>query len=114
MKLKAGIISLVVGFFLFFAGSVCQAQEASSFPIMDEVIGGDRERSEHLDEDLIKGPSRTAAATLRDSAAVRQAALKKDKQSDKQSATNNEDEVLNFNFLYYIIQRVKMSDIMGE
>lgn len=113
MKLKAGIISLVVGFFLFFAGSVCQAQEASSFPIMDEVIGGDRERSEHLDEDLIKGPSRTAA-TLRDSAAVRQAALKKDKQSDKQSATNNEDEVLNFNFLYYIIQRVKMSDIMGE
>lgn len=109
MKLKAGIISFFVGMFLLSVGSVCQAQEASSFPVMDEVLGGDRERSEHLDDELIKGPSRTT----RDSVAVRQPFSKKERQSDKQPATN-EDEVLNFNFLYYIIQRVKMSDIMGE
>lgn len=110
MKLKSGNILLVVGLFLLATVSLSYAQEASSFPIMEEIIEGDREKSEHLYEE----ESKIHQKSVRDSIAFRHQVYKPKERLSEKQAQNPEEEALSFNFLYYIIQRVKMSDIMDE
>lgn len=72
------------------------------------------ERTEHVEvSDLDSRPLSKASVSsgrevTRDSVAVKPAAARK---PDAKSE-NSQDDILSFNFLYYIIQRFKLSDIV--
>lgn len=56
-------------------------------------------------------PSRATTVTYRDSIAIKAA---KAKVSKKPSDDKKEEDALSFNFLYYIIQKYKISDIVDQ
>ena len=43
---------------------------------------------------------------------MQQATMKAPEQSEKQSEKQKDDSILTFNFLYYIIQKYKLQDII--
>jgi hypothetical protein len=123
--MKSGISHLI--FFLsliFLAGAGnAYAQEAG---MSDVDIVGERETAGN--EKLIFSPGEpryvpkaTAAASGKDSLALnihdfpmQQAALKtaSEKSDEKQTQKQKDDSILTFNFLYYIIQKYKLQDII--
>ncbi|HNP93974.1 MAG TPA: hypothetical protein PKJ63_00050 [Cyclobacteriaceae bacterium] len=56
-------------------------------------------------------PSRTIQSIQRDSIAMH---ASKNKSNKKAAAEKKEDDALSFNFLYYIIQKYKISDIVDQ
>ncbi|MCB0486861.1 MAG: hypothetical protein KDC99_00195 [Cyclobacteriaceae bacterium] len=56
-------------------------------------------------------PSRTIQSIQRDSLAIQ---ASKNKNNKKATAEKKEDDALSFNFLYYIIQKYKISDIVDQ
>lgn len=112
MKSKAVNTLFLVGLLLIVTVSLSYGQEASSFPVMEEILGDDHEKSEFLQEDE---DFKSQQRVFRDTLTSRSQGYKpKERPSDKHACAQQEEEALSFNFLYYIIQRVKMSDIMGE
>jgi hypothetical protein len=103
MKRRTDYIVLIVGLLLMAFAVPSWAQE-KSYPIIEEV--SDSEQDRYVDE----SPDNETAS--RDSVALRPALPKSKEKSDKQA--NEGEDALSFNFLYYIIQRFKMSDIMEE
>lgn len=107
MKRRADYIVLIVGVLLMSFIIPAKAQE-KTFPITEEV--SETEQDKYPDDSPFNDDLQKSA--FRDSISVRPAANKSKEKSEKQ--TNEGEEALSFNFLYYIIQRFKMSDIMEE
>jgi hypothetical protein len=92
------------------------AQE-SSFPAMD-VTEGDKEKNQYYP------PAESEKSTYRqpsDSLTVKSSPQAKSKTTEPQKSSEKatlksggEDSVLSFNFLYYFIQKFKMSDIVDQ
>lgn len=56
-------------------------------------------------------PSRTIQSIQKDSLAIQ---ASKNRNNKKATAEKKEDDALSFNFLYYIIQKYKISDIVDQ
>lgn len=56
-------------------------------------------------------PAKTIQSLQRDSLAMQ---ASKNKSAKKQTTEKKEDDALSFNFLYYIIQKYKISDIVDQ
>lgn len=121
MKPKPGHIFCLLGVVMFLCYGV-QAQEAypmeeagaernGTYTLVDGETGSHLRvtppPAEYADADT--SGYAAPASTNRSESAQRTA----DKGSDGQSG-NGEDSVLGFNFLYYIIQKFKMSDIVEK
>lgn len=107
---------------LMSAGTI-QAQDAgmSDVEIVDEHSPLDAEKTTYIPgEDVPYIPNAPAAAAEKDSVMLQiqdfpmqQATMKKpEKSSEKQSAKAKDESILTFNFLYYIIQKYKLQDII--
>lgn len=91
--------------------SISQAQD-TSYPIPEETVESEQVASPDYtspSDDELKQKS----ILMKDSLAIRNQAYKpkSEKSTEKQA---EEESVLSFNFLYYIIQRFKMSEIMDK
>lgn len=107
MKLKPYHIALIAG--LFFLAQAAYAQESSS-PVM-ESMEAEKERSQYF-----PAGDDVNNVFARDSAYSRTIQPKTDvsRSSEKTGSREEDDSVLSFNFLYYIIQKFKMSDIVDQ
>lgn len=60
----------------------------------------------------VAAPSDSLMLQLQDFPMQRAAQRPSDRNADKQSAKQKDDSILTFNFLYYIIQKYKLQDII--
>ena len=109
MKLKPIYIILVLGFILFESQSL-YAQESPVYP--DNMENERAQQYPAPGTGDLKTLSNTRGSTLSDSSYVN-AQNEALKEAEKNEAKKEED-VLSFNFLYYIIQKFKMSDIVEK
>ena len=117
--MKRRVLFLI--FFLMVASAaVVNAQDAgmSDVEIVDEASHADGS-SFAPGEEVRFVPSNTVAAPAKDSIMLQmqdfpmqQATMKAPEQSEKQSEKQKDDSILTFNFLYYIIQKYKLQDII--
>jgi hypothetical protein len=115
---------LLILLLLLSASTPLLAQEAgmSDVEIVDEAetVEGEKLRFVPGDEDVRYIPKAPGAGAAKDSIALqshdfpmRQAAMKSpDRSNEKQPAKPKDDSILTFNFLYYIIQKYKLQDII--
>jgi hypothetical protein len=108
MKLKPIHIALIVGF-LFFESNVLFGQESPVYP-PDNM---ESEKVQQYSNSDLKNLSSTQNSSLLDSAYVSRQ-NESLKEAEKNSAKQSEEDVISFNFLYYIIQKFKMSDIVDK
>lgn len=108
MKLKPIHIVIVLGF-IFFESQTLFAQESPVFP---DNMENERAQQYTSGTGDLKSLSTTRGSTLSDSSYVN-AHNEAIKEAEKNEAKKEED-VLSFNFLYYIIQKFKMSDIVEK
>jgi len=118
---------LVLTMLIFLSASRALAQDAgmSDVEMVEERDPSENEKSEG--EKLVFTPGedlryipKASVAVGRDSVALnihdfpmQQATLKApDKSTEKQSAKPKDDSILTFNFLYYIIQKYKLQDVI--
>jgi len=101
---------LLFAFFLFLA-LPSSAQEKQNFPNNEPD-----QNQEEINQPLDSHPNLAKEKeTLRDSIIVKPAPAVRPKHTDGAAPKNKpEEETLSFNFLYYIIQKFKVSDIIDN
>ena len=109
MKLKPIYIIVAVGFILLGSRSLL-AQES---PVYPDNMENDRAQQYTPNTSDLKTLSTTRGSTLSDSSYVN-SQNEAIKAAEKNEAKRSEEDVLSFNFLYYIIQKFKMSDIVEK
>lgn len=109
MKLKPFHIIIILGFF-FFETQTLMAQES---PVYPDNMENDRAQQYTPGTGDLKSLSNTRGSTLSDSSYVN-SQNEAIKTAEKNEAKQTEEDVLSFNFLYYIIQKFKMSDIVEK
>jgi len=104
---------LTVGFITLLTGNL-YAQD-DGYPLYNFQEPGYQELNLNEDKSLIyehneNRPIRTIQSLQRDSSAM----AAKNKLPKKAATDKKEDDALSFNFLYYIIQKYKISDIVDQ
>ncbi len=114
MKLNLLYRTVFVGF-LFLSSSTVFGQESSSNPLENiESVKAQQYTSGHDNvKDVSSSSYRTASAdsTYSSAQTTREGETR---DAENSEAKENEEDVLSFNFLYYIIQKFKMSDIVDK
>lgn len=120
MKTRQAIYAFFAGSALLLAGNVAFAQEENTeLPLPSQSEERERvERIEPVAEDGFplheldsKAARTTTAASSRDEKKEPEKITAK-KPADKSSAKKNDEDALSFNFLYYLIQKFKVSDLI--
>jgi hypothetical protein len=102
---------------LLLAAAPSYAQERSGFAVDDNAKGQD-ELNPHMDSPINSSTSASSSTVIkekenyRDSVSVKPAMATKNK-PDSSAQKKTEEETLSFNFLYFIIQKFKVSDMMN-
>lgn len=123
MKSWSQQIFFLTALLLSLASMPAVAQDAgmSDVEIIDDATAGDERVVFTPGEDLRYVPAAgTGMLMARDSIALQihdfpmQRAAQKpaDKAADKQNSKSKDDSILTFNFLYYIIQKYKLQDVI--
>lgn len=110
MRLRPSICALIVGSALAYSVPV-GAQEGKSQPDVDATMAPRSEPDPVLSESENRAnklaPTAVAKETVRDSVQIKPV-----KAFKPEKVTKEEEDPLSFNFLYYIIEKFKMSDII--
>lgn len=112
---KLHILAFVIAGFSTLLSQSSYAQE-DGYPLNGFQEPSYQELNLNDDKSLIydhneNRPARTIQSIQRDSLAIQSA---KNKAVKKPTAEKKEDDALSFNFLYYIIQKYKISDIVDQ
>ena len=122
MKRWGLTISILTMLILAISAGNATAQEAgmSDVEIVDERDPVESEKIVYTPGEDVRYVPKVSGSGAKDSVALfmhdfpmQQATLKSsEKSDDKQSAKSKDDSILTFNFLYYIIQKYKLQDII--
>ncbi len=105
-------ITFPILFLIFFIGSITvSAQETDPSTSEAVVIPGSADNS--LNEDMPLLYELENKLIRRDSSSIKQSTIIKSK-SDQRPSVSSNDDALSFNFLYYIIKKFKISDLIDN
>lgn len=114
MKLNFFSVSFIFSIVIVGSLSTIRASAQEIDPTANETK--DLNQSQETNDDKALMPEHDSRARVRDSVHQRSGApATKVKSSDQtKPSSTKEDDVLSFNFLYYIIQKFKISDLIDE